>query len=168
MNNTHITEPQATTDLHDKYLQDTRRCTLPFIQYGKQTLFAGPIRTLVTMEDTKLAQQLFKEPGNGAVIVIDGGGSMHSAMLGDINAAILAKNNWAGIIINGAVRDSVVLSTIDIGIKALGTTPIRSTKKGIGAIDVPVAFGHVLFEPGQYVYCDDDGVIVCDTPMTLP
>jgi regulator of ribonuclease activity A len=167
MNNPQSIHPQVTTDLHDKYPLEFRRCTLAFQQYGQRHIFAGPIRTVVTMEDTKLAQQLFREQGDGAVIVLDGGGSMHSAMLGDINADILAKNNWAGIIINGAIRDSAALSNINIGIKALGTTPIRSEKKGIGAIDVPVAFGHVLFETGQYIYCDEDGIIVSDSPMYL-
>lgn len=149
----------ATTDLHDAHPDQLAMCTLPLQSYGGRPSFSGPIRTIVTMEDTKLAQELFRTPGNGAVIVLDSGGSLQTAMLGDVNADILKQNGWAGIVINGAVRDSEALRTIDIGIKALGVTPVRSGKSGIGAVDVPVAFGNVLFVPGQFIYCDEDGVL---------
>lgn len=155
----------ATTDLHDEHPDKFTPCTLPLNDYGGRSAFSGPIRTLVTMEDTKLAQELFRTPGNGAVIVLDGGGSLRAAMLGDINADILKQNGWAGIVINGVVRDSAALRKIDIGIKALGVTPVRSAKSGIGAVDVPVAFGNVLFEPGQYIYCDEDGVLISPTQL---
>ncbi len=128
--------------------------------YGRRQAFSGPVRTLATMEDTKLAQELFRQPGDGAVIVLDGGGSTRTAMLGDVNAEILKENGWIGIVINGVVRDSVALGKVDIGIKALGVTPVRSAKTGKGAIDIPVAFGNILFEPGQYIYCDEDGILI--------
>ncbi|MCI4664919.1 MAG: ribonuclease E activity regulator RraA [Neomegalonema sp.] len=150
----------ATTDLHDAFPNDLHQCQLQFKDFGKKAQFSGRIRTIVTMHDTKLAQSLFREPGNGQVVVIDCGGSLRTAMLGDINAEILRKNGWAGVIINGAVRDSAALAKIDIGIKALGVTSIRSAKNAIGATDVPVAFGEVLFTPGLFVYCDSDAVLV--------
>ncbi|MQQ10662.1 ribonuclease E activity regulator RraA [Epibacterium sp. SM1979] len=157
-----------TTDLHDAHTDQLSVCTLPFQNFGGRLSFSGPIRTVVTMEDTKLAQQLLRTPGDGAVIVLDGGGSTRTAMLGDVNAEILRQNNWAGIVINGVVRDSAELRGIDIGIKALGVTPIRSAKAGIGAIDVPVSFGNVLFRPGQYIYCDQDGVLIGEVPLHSP
>ncbi|WP_170764719.1 ribonuclease E activity regulator RraA [Ruegeria lacuscaerulensis] len=161
-------DPLATSDLNDAHPEKVRRVTIPLRDFGKKKRFAGLIRTAVTMEDSRLVQQkLFRTPGEGGVIVFDGGGSCRSALLGDVNAAVLRDNGWAGIIINGALRDSALLAGIDIGIKALGVTPVRSTKKGIGALDIPVAFGHVLFEPGQCVYCDEDGVLVSDEPLRL-
>ncbi|MGB0694713.1 MAG: ribonuclease E activity regulator RraA [Rhodospirillaceae bacterium] len=157
----------ATPDLSDANPDLVRRCDLPFRDFGKRTHFEGKIRTIVTMEDTKLAKALFQEPGNGDVIVVDGGGSMQTALLGDIQAGILSKNGWAGILINGAVRDSAELADIDLGVKALGTCFTRPKQNGIGAVDIPVCFGRVLFEPGQYLYSDPDGVLVCDGPLSV-
>ncbi|MCY4034621.1 MAG: ribonuclease E activity regulator RraA [Hyphomicrobiales bacterium] len=159
-------DPVPTTDLSDAHPEKVRQVMLPFRDFGAKRIFAGRIRTAVTMEDTKLVQQeLFKTPGEGAVIVLDGGGSFRSAMLGDLNADILVEHGWAGIVINGVVRDSRRLAEVDLGIKALGTTPVRSAKRGIGALDVPVAFGNVLFETGQCIYCDEDGVLVTENPL---
>ncbi len=155
----------VTTDLHDAHPDRLTMCTLPLKDFGGRSSFSGLIRTIVTMEDTKLAQETFRTPGNGAVIVLDGGGSLRTAMLGDVNADILKQNGWAGIVINGVVRDSEALRKIDIGIKALGVTPVRSAKLGIGAVDVPVAFGNVLFEPGQHIYCDEDGILISSAPL---
>jgi regulator of ribonuclease activity A len=149
-----------TTDLHDAHPADLSQCQLQFRDFGKKKGFHGRIRTVVTMHDTKLAQQLFKEPGDGQVAVIDSGGSLKTAMLGDIQADILRQNGWAGIIINGAIRDSAELAKVDLGVKALGVTSIRSGKAGVGAIDVPIAFGELLFTPGDYVYCDEDAVLL--------
>ena len=155
-----------TTDLSDANPETARPCIMPLRDFGARRLFAGRIRTLVTMEDTKLAQSLFRTPGEGAVIVLDGGGSLRTAMLGDINAQVLADNGWAGIVINGVIRDAKRIAEIDIGTKALGTTAVKSGKLGIGAIDVPLAFGNVLFEPGHCIYCDEDGVLVSPEPLT--
>lgn len=160
-----MTIPFATADLYDAFPDQVSRCSLMFNSYGGKTAFNGPVRTVVTMEDTKLAKELFQQPGQGGVIIVDGGGSMNTALLGDIQAGILQQNGWAGIIIHGAVRDSAELAAINIGIKALGTSFVRPRQNGIGAIDVPVAFGHVLFEPGQYVYCDADGVLVSNQAL---
>jgi len=153
-----------TTDLHDAH-PDARFCALRFVDYGGRVMFAGRIRTVVTAEDSKLAQELFRSPGDGAVAVVDGGGSLRRALLGDIYAGVLADNGWAGVVICGAVRDAARLASIDLGIKALAATPARSAKAGIGAVDVPVAFGGVLFAPGECVYCDADGVLVSASPL---
>lgn len=161
-------EAALTADLCDAYPDRVRRVALPFRDFGGRRRFAGRIRTAITVEDTLLIQQdLFSTPGEGGVIVLDGGGSVRSALLGDINADILAKNGWAGVVINGAVRDAHLLETIDLGIKALGTSPVRSGKQGIGAIDIPVAFGSAFFATGHCIYCDEDGVLVSEEPLSL-
>lgn len=157
-----------TTDLSDEHPVLVRNVSMNFRDFGAKRQFAGRIRTAVTMEDTKLVQEaLFATPGNGDVIVLDTGGSMRTAMIGDRMAERLIANGWSGILINGAVRDSAQLAELDLGIKALGTTPLRSAKTGIGALDVPVAFGGVLFETGHCIYCDEDGVLVSDEPLSL-
>lgn len=153
-----------TTDLHDAN-PDAVRCALPFIDFGARLMFAGRIRSVVSVEDSKLAQELYRQNGEGGVIVVDGGGATNRAMLGDIYAAILAENGWAGIVVNGAIRDAERLADIDIGIKALAATPVRSYKNGSGAIDVPVAFGGALFVPGHCLYADRDGVLVSEAPL---
>ncbi len=165
MTNSAVVAP--TTDLSDVHKDKVRHCTSPLKDFGGKTIFAGRIRTVVTMEDNKLVQDLLHAPGDGGVLVVDTGGSMRTAMLGDMTAERMYKNGWAGMIINGVIRDAERLRHVDVGVKALGTTPFKSTKNGIGAIDTPVAFGNILFEAGQYVYCDEDGVIVSSEPLTL-
>jgi regulator of ribonuclease activity A len=94
------------------------------------------------------------------VLVVDGGGSLHTALMGDLIAGTAARNGWAGVVINGAVRDVAALRTLPIGIKALGTNPRKSAKTGAGERDVPVSFGDCVFAPGAEVHSDDDGVVV--------
>ncbi|MFA7498866.1 MAG: ribonuclease E activity regulator RraA, partial [Leucobacter sp.] len=99
-------------------------------------------------------------PGEGAVLVIDGGGSLETALVGDIIAALAVDNGWSGLIVNGAVRDRVALGTLPLGVKALGSNPAKSAKTGAGELDVPVEVGGVTFRPGATVWCDDDGILV--------
>ncbi|MDX1739216.1 MAG: ribonuclease E activity regulator RraA, partial [Alphaproteobacteria bacterium] len=130
-----------TTDLSDAHIDKVQRCTLPFSDFGGRTMFAGRIHTVVTMNDNKRVQDFLHGPGDGAILVVDNGGSMTHAMLGDMTAERMYNNGWAGIIINGVIRDKERLRNVDIGVKALGSTPFKSKKYGIGAIDIPVAFG---------------------------
>ncbi|WFE91543.1 ribonuclease E activity regulator RraA [Roseibium porphyridii] len=158
----------ATCDLNDAYPEKVTFVQLPFRDFARKRRFSGRIRTAVMVDDTKLVQEaLFSQPGNGAIIVLDGGGSNRTALLGDRMAERLIQNDWAGIIVNGAVRDSHRLADLEIGVKALGTSPVRSGKTGKGAIDVPVAFGGAFFEPGKCLYCDEDGVLISDEPLQL-
>lgn len=158
----------ATADLADAFASDLRRIQLDFRDFGSVSQFAGRARTAVAVGDTRLlADQLYSAPGEGAIAVVDGGGWMETALLGDMNAERLRANGWAGIIINGVVRDVARLADIGIGIKALGATPLRSGKTGDGALDLPVAFGSVLIEPGDCLYCDKDGVLVSKRPLLL-
>lgn len=156
----------ATTDLADLFPDDVQLVECAFNSYGGSACFSGRIRTAVTMLDSKLVQdQLFATPGNGDVIVLDGGGSLRKALLGDMMGVRLIENGWAGIVINGAVRDAEALAHLELGVLARGTTPFRSHKRGIGALDVPLAFGQILFQSGQYIYCDQDGVLISDKSL---
>jgi regulator of ribonuclease activity A len=110
--------------------------------------------------DNQLFRALLDEPGKGCVVIVDGGASTESALMGDIIAAKGAKNGWAGCVILGAVRDSAELAKINFGAKALGVNPAKSSKAGTGELDVTLEFGGVRFEPGSWVYCDEDGVLV--------
>jgi regulator of ribonuclease activity A len=154
------TEPRPTAELVDEIGPDVRSCDLQFGQYGGIMRFAGPISTVRCFQDNALLKSVLSEPGNGGVLVIDGDGSLHSALVGDLIAGLGVDNGWAGLIINGAVRDAVTLRTLDIGIKALGTNPRKSTKTGDGQRDVAVEFGGVVFKPGEIAYSDDDGIVV--------
>ncbi len=111
-------------------------------------------------QDNALLKSVLSEPGGGGVLVIDGDGSLHTALVGDVIAELARSNGWAGLIVNGAVRDSATLRGMDIGIKALGTNPRKSTKTGDGERDVEVTLGGVTFVPGEIAYSDDDGIVV--------
>ena len=156
---TNRVEPIATADLVDDS-PNVRSCDTQFRQFGGQAMFAGPVRTVRCFEDNALLKSVLSEPGNGAVLVVDGGASLHCALVGDVIAGLAATNGWAGIVVNGAVRDSVALRSIDIGIKALGTNPRKSTKTGAGERDVEISMGGVTFVPGEIAYSDDDGIVV--------
>jgi regulator of ribonuclease activity A len=153
-------EPRATADLVDEIGADVRSCDLQFGQYGGRSQFAGPIATVRCFQDNALLKSMLSEPGDGGVLVIDGDGSLHSALVGDVLAGLGRDNGWAGLIINGAVRDASTLRTLDIGIKALGSNPRKSTKNGDGQRDVAVEFGGVVFVPGEIAYSDEDGIVV--------
>lgn len=151
---------RPTADLVDDIGPEVRSCDLQFRQFGGRTEFAGPIRTVRCFQDNALLKSVLSEPGDGAVLVIDGGGSLHTALVGDLIAELARSNGWSGLIVNGAVRDAAALRGIDLGIKALGTNPRKSTKTGAGDRDVEIALGGVTFVPGEVAYSDDDGVVV--------
>jgi regulator of ribonuclease activity A len=160
--------PQATADLVDEIGPDVRSCDLQFGQYGGRPVFAGPITTVRCFQDNALLRVVLSEPGHGGVLVIDGDGSLHTALVGDVIAGLGQTNGWAGLIINGAVRDASTLRTMGIGIKALGTNPRKSSKSGAGARDVAVEFGGVRFLPGEIAYSDDDGIVVVASKEQAP
>lgn len=150
----------ATSDLVDAHGAELQSCQIQFRQYGGVTRFGGPIHTLRTFEDNARLKEIVSAPGGGAVLVVDGGGSLRSALVGDMIAELARTNGWAGLILWGAVRDTVALAKLDIGIKALGSNPNKSAKTGAGDCDGPVAFGGVTFRPGAWVYSDEDGIVV--------
>ncbi len=156
----------ATTDLYDDHEGQVQTCSVQFRNYGGRHRYCGPIRTVRCHRDNQLFRALLDEPGDGAVVVVDGGSSTESALMGDIIAAKGAKNGWSGVVILGAIRDSAEIATIDFGTKALGVNPAKSSKEGTGAVDEPVEFGGVTFTPGHWIYCDEDGILVSAQPLT--
>ena len=155
---------RPTADLVDDIGPDVRSCDLQFGQFGARRQFAGPISTVRCFEDNALLKSILSEPCDGRVLVIDGGGSLHTALVGDVIAELGRTNGWAGIIVNGAVRDAATLRTLDIGIKALGTNPRKSTKTGAGERGIAVSLGGVDFIPGDMAYSDEDGIVVLEAP----
>jgi regulator of ribonuclease activity A len=151
---------RPTADLVDGIGPDVRSCDLQFRQFGARPQFAGRISTVRCFEDNALLKSVLSQPSAGGVLVIDGAGSLHSALVGDVIAELARSNGWAGLIVNGAVRDAAALRGIDIGIKALGTNPRKSSKTGAGERDVEVTLGGVTFVPGDTAYSDDDGIVV--------
>lgn len=148
-----------TTDISDAH-PDLQICETQFRDFGGRTVFGGRIRTVKILEDTALMMQVLAEPGDGAVLVVDGEGSLRTALLGDRHGGLAASNGWAGLVINGAVRDVAGLRDLDLGVKALGVTPRRSGKTGLGAVDVPVRFGSAEFFPGGFLWSDENGIVV--------
>ncbi len=151
---------RPTADLVDDIGADVRSCDLQFRQFGARAEIAGPISTVRCYEDNALVKTVLSEPGAGRVLVIDGAGSVHAALVGDVIAELARSNGWAGLVVHGAVRDAAALRHIDLGIKALGTNPRKSTKTGAGERDVVVSLGGVAFVPGDIAYSDDDGIVV--------
>ena len=156
-----------TADLTDEY-SNYQLCEPIFQCYGGRVQFHGPIRTVKAFEDNSLVRQAVSEQGNGAVLVIDGGGSTRCAMLGDILAQKAVDNGWVGVIVYGLIRDSAEINQMPLGVRAIGTIPIKSIKEGLGKADVSVRFAGVNFAVGHYVYADEDGVIVSPEQYILP
>ena len=153
-------------DLCDQY-GDSLRVLSPMLKnFGGNNCFHGKISTIKCHEDNSFVADAVREEGDGSVLVVDGGGSLGCALLGDNLAAIAASNSWAGIIVFGCVRDVVALKDISIGIQAIAPHPMKSVKRQVGLRDVEVSFGGVSFIPGQYVYADDNGVIVSEDELT--
>jgi regulator of ribonuclease activity A len=150
----------TTADLFDAHGDALSSCVTQFRSYGSRTRFSGRIETVRCLEDNALVKRVLGTPGEGRVLVVDGGGSLRTALLGDLIAASAVRSGWSGVIINGAVRDTAALAGLDFGVKALGSNPRRSAKEGRGAIGVPVTFGEVTFASGEWLYSDEDGVVV--------
>jgi regulator of ribonuclease activity A len=151
---------KSTADLYDEHGEALDSCDTQFRQFGARRSFHGVVSTVLVHDENLLVKAAVAEPGSGRVLVIDGGGSGHSALLGDNMAKVALDNGWAGIIVHGAVRDTVELASLDIGIKAVGTNPRRSHKIGTGRRDVPVGFGGATFRPGDQIVSDDDGIVI--------
>ena len=153
-----------TPDLCDEFeceLGKTLRVVAPMFQrYGSRSSFSGEIVTLKIFEDNSLVREAFAEDGKGKVLVIDGGGSLRCALVGVQFAILAQKNGWEGVIVYGCIRDSGDINGIDIGVRALNTHPQKSIKKGVGDRSITVTFGGVTFVPGEYLYADEDGVLV--------
>jgi regulator of ribonuclease activity A len=155
-----VIEPLNTADLVDQHGEALRVCDVQFRSFGGHTRFAGRVRTVRCFEDNGMLRDLLRTPGEGSVLVVDGGGSLRTALTGDVIAATAVENGWAGLVLHGAVRDSAVLAGMALGVKALGTIPRKSGKTGSGELDVPVTIGGVAFQAGDVLHADEDGVVL--------
>ncbi|MFF5007163.1 ribonuclease E activity regulator RraA [Streptomyces phaeochromogenes] len=150
---------KPTADLYDEHGDDLQSCTTQFRLFGARTSFEGVVTTVRCHEDNVILKATLGEPGAGRVLVVDGGGSLAAALMGDLIADLGASSGWEGVVINGAVRDVEALSKINLGVKALGSNPRKSRKEGVGDRDVEVSFGGVTFTPGCHLYSDIDGIL---------
>ena len=149
----------STPDLSDE-APEVRAVELQFYNFGAIKQFGGRAVTIKCHEDNSLVKQCVGEAGAGRVIVVDGGGSQRRALLGDMLAEKAAANGWAGLVINGVIRDVDEIGQTNLGVQALGTCPIKTEKLGVGQRDIVIHMGGVDIAPGDYVYADNNGVIV--------
>ena len=150
----------STADLYDEHGEALQSCSLPLRHYGGRTQFTGVVSTVRCFRDNAIVKAALAEPGEGRVLVVDGGGSPESALMGDLIAGSAVTQGWAGVVIHGAVRDVLALGALPLGALALGSNPRKSAKDGVGERDVPVSFGGVEFVPGTTLWADEDGVLV--------
>ena len=155
-----------TTDLSDAY-EGLRYLAPGYQDFGGKIRFHGQAKTLVTFEDNTKIRAAVEQPGDGRVLVVDGGGSMNCALFGGNLAKLAAQNGWAGIIINGCVRDRAELAAEAVGIKALASHPKKSAKRDLGSYDVTVKFAGVSIHAGDWIYADEDGVIISDRSLSV-
>ncbi|WP_026551609.1 ribonuclease E activity regulator RraA [Arthrobacter sp. H20] len=152
----------STADLYDELGESVQSVSTQFQNLGGKKMFSGRVRTVKCYHDNVVLKSVLSTPGDGAVLVVDGGGSLDRALMGDMIAEIALTNNWSGVIIYGAIRDRAVLATLPLGVKALGSNPRKSAKEGAGEVDVPVAIGGIIFSPGAMVHADEDGILVLE------
>jgi regulator of ribonuclease activity A len=158
-----VSEFEATADLVDRFGDALASIPVQFRSFGQRRRFAGQAVTVKCFEDNALLKSVLfdlREPHDGPILVVDGGGSQRSALVGDVIAGIAVERGWSGLVVYGCVRDSVALDGLDLGIKALGTNPRKSGKTGAGVVGEPVEIGGVWIRPGQTVVSDEDGIVV--------
>ncbi len=163
-----MTQSICTPDLCDAHPERVRVLEPMLSNFGGVEAFGGPIVTVKCFEDNSRVKELVGEPGNGRVMVVDGGGSLRCALLGDMLAEKAADNGWAGIVVYGCIRDVDVIAATSLGVQALAPIPIKSVRRGVGEVDLPVTFGGVTFRPGDYVYADNNGLIAADGALEMP
>ena len=156
-----------TADLCDRYDDQLQVCAPLLRDYGGRSAFHGQMVTVKCFEDNSLVRETLAEDGHGKVLVVDGGGSLRCALLGDQLADLALGHGWAGIVVNGCIRDSAQIADMDIGVMALATHPRKSVKLGQGQRNLPVHFSGVHFTPDHYLYCDADGMVLAEQPLTL-
>lgn len=154
-------------DAHEDQLASGALAVLPpvFKAFGQKLRFSGPAYTLKVFEDNALVRSALEQPGNGQVLVIDGGGSLRCALVGGNLGMLGVKNGWAGIVVNGCIRDSAEINGCALGVRALATHPQKSIKKGVGDTNLRVMIAGVAVSPGDWIYADEDGVLVASEKL---
>lgn len=161
-----VTTPAWTTpDLCDEHGDALRVLPATYTDFGGREAFGGPVVTVACFEDNSRVKELADTTGHGRVLVVNGGGSLRHALLGDRIALRAAENGWSGVMIHGAVRDVEILRTIDLGVRALGSAPVRSVRRGFDSVDVPVTFDRLTVRPGDHLYADATGIVVAGRPV---
>ena len=157
---------QRTTDLHDAHGPDVQVLHLPLRNFGGRVEFGGLVQTVIAPEDNTHVRATLEQPGEGRVLVVDGLGSLRCALLGDNIGELAVQNGWAGVVVNGCVRDAAELAAMNLGVRAIATSPVKSGKRGWGVVGEAVTFGGVRFEPGHHLYADADGLILSPRPIS--
>jgi len=155
----------VTPDLCDQYPELVRVFEPIFTNYGGKTSFGGEVVTIKCYEDNSLVKEQAGTDGRGKVLVVDGGGSLRKALLGDMIAENAVKNNWEGIIIFGCIRDVDAISALDLGVQAINSIPLKTEKRGIGDLNIQLQFAGVTVQPGEFIYADNNGVIVANKSL---
>jgi regulator of ribonuclease activity A len=160
----------ATTDLCDdneELLENGELAALPpvFHNYGRHMRFCGPAATVKVFEDNALVRSALEQPGNGQVLVVDGGGGMRRALVGGQLGLLAQNNGWAGIVVYGCIRDTEEVNACATGVRALGVFPQRSARKGVGEVNIQVLIAGVTVRPGDWIYADADGVLVARSKL---
>jgi len=158
----------VTPDLCDAFPDLVQIAEPLFANFGGRDAFGGQIHTVKCFEDNSKVKEQLALPGQGKVLVVDGGGSLRCALLGDQVAAQAAKNGWAGVLIYGCVRDVDVLAQTDLGIQALAAHPKKTEKRDLGDVNLAVTFAGLTFHPGHFLYADNNGVIISPKALVLP
>ena len=151
-----------TADLNDVHAAKLRLLHLPFRNFGTKGHISGPAQTIKCFEDNTTIRAQLETPGEGRVLVVDAGGYTRIAVMGDMLADLAIQNGWAGVVLNGAIRDSVDIAAMDTLVFALGTSPVKSSKDGLGKVGGPIEIGGVRIAPGNWIYADADGVLMSE------
>lgn len=154
-------------ELFDTFPEQIQLLPLSLKQYGGKRIFWGEVVTVKCFEDNSMVKQLLARPGMGKVLVVDGGGSLDKALMGDLIGQSAVDNGWSGVVINGAIRDVGALAQMPLGIKALGTVPVKTARKGLGDVNCPLVFGNQTVTTGMLIYADDNGLAISNTALDL-
>ena len=155
-------------DLCDQHPGKFQLLKMDFNAYGKKRIFYGQVVTVRCFEDNSRVKELLATPGEGKVLVVDGGGSLQRALLGDLIAQSALDNHWEGVVINGAIRDVGTIGSMALGVKALAACPLKTERKGRGESGMPLMLAGVEITPGDYLYADDNGILVAKDALELP
>ena len=163
-----ITMEDLLPELCDLYPQKVRVLEPMFINFGGKERFYGQVVTIKCFEDNSMVREQIANNGNGKVLVVDGGGSLRRALLGDMLAEQAASNGWQGIIVYGCIRDVNAIGKTDLGVQALAAYPLKTDKRGLGDVNITISFAGVTIQAGDYLYADNNGILVSDTKLDWP
>ncbi len=165
------TVPFVTCDLLDDHPEKKLQVVTPsmdgkfFKNYGARKSFGGQVVTVKCFEDNSRVKELLATEGTGKVLVVDGGASMRCALMGDLIAESAVKNHWNGVVIYGCIRDVDAIATLDLGVHALAAIPQKSNRKGAGETDIQLSFGGVNIQSGDYIYADNNGIVIANEQL---